>query len=233
MVCTYKCLHENQYGTYWIHSFSLRASCYRIPNLAAAQTLSCDSRRRQSLIRPRSSRRMWTTFVTWQANGSSIRILWKMQKDSSLMSLGIVNKRNNSVKLVLLQGSSSDPQSYDCWTFPLGHCEFLRWRLVFALSIYNVLTKTWYCTFCRGEKTASVYRTTHEHLAKYLDVVWSIAIAKLLRKICLSAGPLLHSISMISAAKFRLNWILQQPARFRRNLLNLIWSTILYCGGFN
>ena len=35
MVCTYKYLHENQYVTYLIHSFSLRASCYRIPSLAA------------------------------------------------------------------------------------------------------------------------------------------------------------------------------------------------------
>ena len=38
MVCTYKYLHENQYVTYLIHEFSLRASCYRIPNLAAAQS---------------------------------------------------------------------------------------------------------------------------------------------------------------------------------------------------
>ena len=37
MVCTYKYLHENQYVTYLIHQFSLRVSCYRIPNLAAAQ----------------------------------------------------------------------------------------------------------------------------------------------------------------------------------------------------
>ena len=38
MVCTYKYLDENQYVTYLIHWFSLRASCYRIPNLAAAQS---------------------------------------------------------------------------------------------------------------------------------------------------------------------------------------------------
>ena len=39
MVCTYTYLHENQYVTYLIHEFSLRASCYWIPNLSAAQTL--------------------------------------------------------------------------------------------------------------------------------------------------------------------------------------------------
>ena len=38
MVCTCKYLHDNQNVTYLIHKFSLRASCYRIPNLAAAQS---------------------------------------------------------------------------------------------------------------------------------------------------------------------------------------------------
>ena len=38
MVCTYKYLNENQYVTDLIHEFSLRASCYRIPNLASAQS---------------------------------------------------------------------------------------------------------------------------------------------------------------------------------------------------
>ena len=37
-VSTYTYLDENQYVTYLIHWFSLRASCYRIPNLAAAQS---------------------------------------------------------------------------------------------------------------------------------------------------------------------------------------------------
>ena len=37
MVGTYKYLLENQYVTYLIHQFSFRASCYRIPHLAAAQ----------------------------------------------------------------------------------------------------------------------------------------------------------------------------------------------------
>ena len=37
----------------------------------------------------------------------------------------------------------------------------------------------------------------------------------------------------ISAAKFRLSRILQQPARFKRNLLNINCSTTLHCGGFD
>ena len=38
---------------------------------------------------------------------------------------------------------------------------------------------------------------------------------------------------MISAVKFRVSRILQQPSRFKRNCLNMICSTILHWWGFN
>ena len=37
MVYTYVYSHENEYVTYLTHWFPLRATCYRIPNLATAQ----------------------------------------------------------------------------------------------------------------------------------------------------------------------------------------------------
>ena len=40
---------------------------------------------------------------------------------------------------------STHSQSHRLLTFPLGHCDFLRWNQIFAQSIY-LLTKTWNCT---------------------------------------------------------------------------------------
>ena len=55
----------------------------------------------------------------------------------------------------------------------------------------------------------------------------ALRIAMLLEK----RLPLLHLTSMISTANFCWNRILQQPARFKRNLLNIICSTTLHRGG--
>ena len=145
-----------------------------------------------------------------------------MQKECSLMPLAIIKIH---IQQVNPQG---DQHSHDCRTIPLGHCFFLRWKLVITQSIYTLKLKIAHSgpENLSGDTTA--YITTHEHLIKYLDVVWGVANCNSTENSCLSCIR-----PTISAAKFRLSRILRQPARFKRNLLNINCSTTLHCGGFD
>ena len=96
---------------------------------------------------------------------------------------------------------NSDQKSHDCWTFPLGHFDFLRLKSVFPKNIFSLKqivdsaanliksTKVLNCTVnghttkldiahsvpdnFRGDRTVYI---THERLTEYLDVLWGVAI---------------------------------------------------------
>ena len=60
-------------------------------------------------------------------HGSPTCILRKMQKERSLMPLAMIKI---NIQLATHKDSNPDPHNHDCRTFPLGHCVFLRWKLV-------------------------------------------------------------------------------------------------------
>ena len=66
------------------------------------------------------------------------------------------------------QDSNPDPHSYNCRTFTLGQRDFLRWKLVFAQSIYSLKLQIAHSGPGNLSGDTTVYITTHEHLIKYV-----------------------------------------------------------------
>ena len=61
-----------------------------------------------------------------------------MQKNRSFMPFGIAHAiRKFKTIWWNQQNSKPDPHSHDCWTFQLSNCDFLRWSLVVAQSIFS------------------------------------------------------------------------------------------------
>ena len=100
---------------------------------------------------------------------SSTCTLRKIQKERSLMPLAIIKIH---IQQVNPQG---DQHSHDCRTIPLGHCFFLRWKLVITQSIYTLKLEIAHSGSGNLSGDTTAYITTHEHLIKYLDVVWGVA----------------------------------------------------------
>ena len=114
----------------------------------------------------------------------------------------------------------------------LGYCVFLRWKLVIAQCIYTLKLEIAHS----GPGNFSGDTTVYIQLTNISLNTWmsseALRIAILLQKTCLSCCESCIQPT-ISAAKFRLSRILQQPARFKRNLLNINCSTTLHCGGLD
>ena len=105
-------------------------------------------------------------------------ILRKMQKDRSPMPLANCNNKNsnqtgetNRIRTWSTQSCLPNVRTRPWWV--IG--DSLRWILVFAQSIYTLKLEIAHSKpeNLRGDKT--VYITTHQHLIKYLDVVWGVA----------------------------------------------------------
>ena len=148
-----------------------------------------------------------------------------MQKDPSLMPFAIVTIQPNGVKLTRFEPWSTQWQLMNIPTRPLWLSEMKSG--VFAQSIYTLKLEIAHSGpgNLKGDKT--VYIITHEHLIKYLGVVWGVANCNTTSK----KLPLLHSTNNFGC-EISIKQKIATASRFKRNWLNQNCSTTLHYGGF-